>query len=285
MPQDAPPSSAVRPDTPSIPIPPLDIPGAPAYQVEGERDAPAHPDAPPVPVQPEQAGAQENQQPPGPRVDAHDAPQAPAPPVPPPVHTPPPEPSDNEDSPPPRPAGRARHRRAASPAPEQPVRRSTRPHNAPGEWWKANYRRAQSTPSVGPTPEPSEPPEPEENDVEQVDDEQEIKQESSDEDEEESAARTHAGQRRPPPRTLKEALKRPDHAKWKEAADLEIQAHITNGTWEPCKLPAGRRAILCKWVFNEKFQADGTLERQKGRLVVKGCSQRPGFDYLPDKTY
>ena len=32
--------------------------------------------------------------------------------------------------------------------------------------------------------------------------------------------------------------------KWKEAADLEIQAHITNSTWEPCKLPAGRRAIL-----------------------------------------
>ena len=99
MPQDALPSSAERPDTPSIPIPPLDIPGAPASQVEGERDAPAHPDAPPVPVQPEQAGAQENQQPPGPRVDAHDTPQAPAPPVPPPVRTPPPEPSDNEDSP------------------------------------------------------------------------------------------------------------------------------------------------------------------------------------------
>ena len=118
----------------------------------------------------------------------------------------------------------------AGAAPEQPVRRSTRPHNAPGEWWKANYRRAQSTPSVEPTPEPPEPPEPEENDVEQNDDEQEIKQESSDEDEEESAALTHAGQRRPPPRTLKEALKRPDHAKWKEAADLEIQAHITNGT-------------------------------------------------------
>ena len=97
LPQDAPPSSAERPDTPSIPIPPLDIPGAPAYQVEGERDAPAHPDAPPVPVQPEQAGAQETQHPPGPRVDAHDAPQAPAPPVPPPpLRTPSPEPSADD---------------------------------------------------------------------------------------------------------------------------------------------------------------------------------------------
>ena len=27
-----------------------------------------------------------------------------------------------------------------------PVRRSTRPHNPPGEWWKAGYKRAQSTP-------------------------------------------------------------------------------------------------------------------------------------------
>ena len=43
----------------------------------------------------------------------------------------------------------------------------------------------------------------------------------------------------PAPRTLKEALKRPDHVTWQEAADLEIQAHLTNGTWEPCKQPEG----------------------------------------------
>ena len=147
VPPDAPPSSVEHPAPPSIPIPPLEVADAPASHAGGERDAPAHPNAPPANAHPEQAGAPENQQPPGPRVDAPVAPQAPAPPVPPPpVRTPSPEPSADEDSPPPRPpSGRSRHRKAAAPNPE-PVRRSTRPHNPPGEWWKAGYKRAQSTP-------------------------------------------------------------------------------------------------------------------------------------------
>lgn len=165
--------------------------------------------------------------------------------------------------------------------PLQPVRRSTRPHNPPGEWWKASYHRAENTPSVAPTPEPEQ-----DEDLEQTDDEQEIKQESSDDEiEEEYAGKTHSGQSMPPPRTLKKALKRPDHARWQEAADLEIQAHVTNGTWEPCKLPAGRKAIPSKWVLTERFLPDGTIKRYKGQLVVKGCSQCPGFDYLPERTF
>ena len=104
-------------------------------------------------------------------------------------------------------------RRPATPAPQEPVRRSTRIHNPPGEWWKANYKRAESTPSVQPTPEPN-PESEQDEDVEQTDDEQEIKQESSDEDENKAyAARTHSGQSMPPPRTLKEALKCPDYVK------------------------------------------------------------------------
>ena len=37
--------------------------------------------------------------------------------------------------------------------------------------------------------------------------------------------------------------------------------------------------ISTKWVFTLKFNPDGTLERFKARLVVRGFSQAYGIDY------
>ena len=95
----------------------------------------------------------------------------------------------------------------------------------------------------------------------------------------EASRRVHSGQSMPDPRTLKEALKRPDSSEWQAAADAEIKAHVQNGTWEPCKLPPGRSTIGCRWVLVQKYMPDGSIERYKARLVAKGFSQRPGFDY------
>ena len=39
------------------------------------------------------------------------------------------------------------------------------------------------------------------------------------------------------PKSLAEALKRPDATKWVEAALKEIEAHIQNGMWELAQLP------------------------------------------------
>ena len=44
------------------------------------------------------------------------------------------------------------------------------------------------------------------------------------------------------------------------------------------ELPAGKRALLNKWVFRIKTEPDGK-RRFKARLVVKGYSQRKGIDY------
>ena len=41
----------------------------------------------------------------------------------------------------------------------------------------------------------------------------------------------------------------------------------------------GAAPIGSKWVFRTKRLADGTFEKTKARLVIRGDSQRPGIDY------
>ena len=75
------------------------------------------------------------------------------------------------------------------------------------------------------------------------------------------------------------AVHRRGHAAWLKAAQDEIQSLVENGTFELVRLPPGRKAIGSRWVFRVKRNADGSIERYKGRLVAKGFSRRPGFDY------
>ena len=50
-------------------------------------------------------------------------------------------------------------------------------------------------------------------------------------------------------------------------------------TWVLIELPAGKRALLNKWVFIIKTEPDGK-RRFKTRLVVKGYLQRIGIVYV-----
>lgn len=50
-------------------------------------------------------------------------------------------------------------------------------------------------------------------------------------------------------------------------------------TWDVVDLPPGKEAIGCKWVYKIKFNADGTNERHKGRVVAYGNNQEEGIDY------
>ena len=58
-----------------------------------------------------------------------------------------------------------------------------------------------------------------------------------------------------------------------------MEAHRLNGTWQIVKLPPGKHAIGSKWCFKVKCNADGSLDCYKARMVAKGYSQCPGFDF------
>jgi len=55
----------------------------------------------------------------------------------------------------------------------------------------------------------------------------------------------------------------------------EMAALQANKTWEFSELPAGKRAVGCRWVYTVKFLPDGTVERLKARLVAKEYTHRP----------
>ncbi|KXJ81160.1 hypothetical protein RP20_CCG021493 [Aedes albopictus] len=85
------------------------------------------------------------------------------------------------------------------------------------------------------------------------------------------------------PESYREAMQRDDRTSWCDAMREELEALKLNDTWELTDLPPGRRALKCKWVYRIKTNVDGTVDRYKARLVIKGFSQQKGVDY--DQTY
>jgi hypothetical protein len=84
-----------------------------------------------------------------------------------------------------------------------------------------------------------------------------------------------------PPATFAEARKRPDFAVWEEVALKEFHNLASMGVYKVTTLPAGRRAIGSRWVFEFKLTDADPIP--KARLVAKGFSQLPGIDFT--KTF
>jgi hypothetical protein len=49
---------------------------------------------------------------------------------------------------------------------------------------------------------------------------------------------------------------------------------MSNATWDVIERPYGCKPIGSKWVFNKKLRPDGTIERYKAMLVIKGFHRK-----------
>lgn len=59
----------------------------------------------------------------------------------------------------------------------------------------------------------------------------------------------------------------------------EFHAFKANHTWDLVPLLSHKKPISCKWVYKIKHKSDGSVERYKARLVIRGDTQKKGVDY------
>ena len=78
------------------------------------------------------------------------------------------------------------------------------------------------------------------------------------------------------PRNYKEAASDP---RWQEAMKEELDALRKNQTWDRVKLPYGKSAFGCKWVYKIKTRVDSSVEYYKARSVAQDFSQEFSIDY------
>jgi hypothetical protein len=78
------------------------------------------------------------------------------------------------------------------------------------------------------------------------------------------------------PETLGEAF---EDDNWRQAMDSEIQALHKNKTWHLVPPPGKVNVIDSKWVYKVNKKSDGSIDRYKACLVVKGFKQRYVIDY------
>jgi len=79
------------------------------------------------------------------------------------------------------------------------------------------------------------------------------------------------------PKTYQEAVRSIDATFWKEAIKSEIDSLESNKTWEFTYLPKGCKPISSKWIFKKKLKSDGSIDKYKARLVIRGFDQKKGI--------
>jgi len=79
------------------------------------------------------------------------------------------------------------------------------------------------------------------------------------------------------PAGYEEAIK---DQKWQKAMKDELSMIKKNKTYEVVDRPKDRKIIGVKWVFRTKLNANGSINKHKARLFVKGYAQVFGVDYL-----
>ena len=65
---------------------------------------------------------------------------------------------------------------------------------------------------------------------------------------------------------------------WKEAINDEAESILQNHTWELVDLPPGSKPLGYKWIFKKKMKTNGSINKYKASLVIKGSKKKEGLD-------
>ena len=68
------------------------------------------------------------------------------------------------------------------------------------------------------------------------------------------------------PETFSEAAKDP---RWIEAMNEEIYALCENETWDLVPTSSPKKEIGCRWIYKAKYNANGSVNHYKARLIAK----------------
>ena len=88
------------------------------------------------------------------------------------------------------------------------------------------------------------------------------------------------------PKSYKEMLTCKYAKRWLEARDYELNCMGLHKVWKKKlrkELKKGSNIMGCRWVFKVKLNSDGSIEKYRARLVIKGYSQIFGIDFF--ETY
>ena len=81
------------------------------------------------------------------------------------------------------------------------------------------------------------------------------------------------------PANYKAAMNGPHAHLWGPSVQKELKATEKRQAWSIAWLPKGHKLIQVRWKFTPKELADGSLDKAKARIAVKGFSQVCGIHY------
>ncbi|KAH9188842.1 hypothetical protein AeNC1_009182 [Aphanomyces euteiches] len=80
------------------------------------------------------------------------------------------------------------------------------------------------------------------------------------------------------PQTFQDLDKKDHSVQWIAATNAKYQAKMTNNVWDLAPQPPNRKALKSKRVWKAQYNEDGSLERLKARVCLKGYLQIAGVD-------
>ena len=84
----------------------------------------------------------------------------------------------------------------------------------------------------------------------------------------------------PVPKGVSQAFRSSEREQWRAARDSEQKSLASKNVFgPPVLLPAGKRAVPTHYVFDRKYNKDGSIKKHKIRAVADGDKQIYGIDY------